>query len=86
MVLVWLGYSAFYYGYNRITGGNDTFVSLIYPGRYSPTPRDTDQPSSSSAAAPTAATTPTASTTTTPTNTVTTPQGTSVGAGGALKG
>lgn len=37
---LFLGYSAFYYGYNRITGGNDTFVSLVWPGKYKPTARD----------------------------------------------
>lgn len=39
-VVLWLGYATAYYGYNRITGGNDTFVSLIWPGRYTPTARD----------------------------------------------
>jgi hypothetical protein len=38
--LVWLGYGVAYYGWNRITGGNDKFVSLIWPGKYSPTARD----------------------------------------------
>ena len=37
---LWLGYGVFYYGYNRITGGNDKFISLMWPGRYSPTARD----------------------------------------------
>ena len=40
IVLVWLGYATVYYGYNRITGGNDKFIDLIYPGRYKPTQRD----------------------------------------------
>ena len=37
---LWLGYGVLYYGYNRITGGNDKFISLLWPGRYSPTARD----------------------------------------------
>lgn len=47
IALAWLGYSVFYYGYNLITGGNDSFVSLIWPGRYTPTPRDSGSTSSS---------------------------------------
>jgi hypothetical protein len=39
-VLLWFGYAVAYYGYNQITKGNDSFISLIWPGRYSPTPRD----------------------------------------------
>lgn len=37
---LWLGYSTAYYGYNRITGGNNTFVQLVWPGRYIPVARD----------------------------------------------
>lgn len=40
MTLLWFGYAVGYYGYNRITGGNDSFISLIWPGRYTPTTRD----------------------------------------------
>lgn len=40
IAVLWLGYSVTYYGYNRITGGNDTFKSLVWPGAYSPTSRD----------------------------------------------
>lgn len=40
ILLLWLGYSLGYYGYNRITGGNDKFISLIYPGRWKPVQRD----------------------------------------------
>jgi hypothetical protein len=40
IVLLWAGYSLAYYGFDRITGGNDTFVSLIWPGKYAPTTRD----------------------------------------------
>lgn len=40
LVLLWLGYSIGYYGYNRITGGNDKFIDLIYPGRYKYVKRD----------------------------------------------
>jgi hypothetical protein len=35
-----LGYSAAFYGYNRITGGNNSFKSLIWPGAYKPTADD----------------------------------------------
>lgn len=53
VAFLWLGYSLLYYGYNRITGGNDKFVDLIYPGRYHPVTRDSGSggPSSSSSAA-----------------------------------
>ena len=54
IVLTWFGYALSYYGWNRITGGNDTFVSLIWPGKYAPTPRDSDKVSGG-AAAPAAA-------------------------------
>lgn len=40
IVLTWFGYSVFYYGLNVVTGGNDSFLSLVWPGRYTPTPRD----------------------------------------------
>ena len=40
IALLWAGYAVAYYGWNRITGGNDSFVSLVWPGRYSPTTRD----------------------------------------------
>jgi hypothetical protein len=56
IVLVWLGYSIGYYGYNRITGGNDKFVSLVYPGQYKATKLDgagaTPQPSAAAPPAP----------------------------------
>jgi hypothetical protein len=52
IALVWLGYSIGYYGWNRITGGNDTFTSLVYPGRYSPTTRDSGAGGPAPAAAP----------------------------------
>lgn len=44
LALTWAGYCVAYYGWNRITGGNDTFVSLIWPGRYAPTNRDSGAP------------------------------------------
>ena len=34
------GYAIGYYGWNRITGGNDSFASLVWPGKYKPTTRD----------------------------------------------
>lgn len=40
IALALAGYALFYYGYNRITGGNDSFKSLVWPGAYSPTTRD----------------------------------------------
>lgn len=40
IVLLWGGYCIAYYGWNRITGGNDSFVSLIWPGKYKATTRD----------------------------------------------
>ena len=40
IVVLWAGYSIAYYGWNRITGGNDSFRSLIWPGDYKPTTRD----------------------------------------------
>jgi hypothetical protein len=68
------GYGVAYYGYNRITGGNDKFISLIWPGRYTPTARDdgsggaTSASSTSSTSSATKATAPIA-----PTKTVTIP-------------
>jgi hypothetical protein len=38
--LLWASYAIAYYGWNRITGGNDTFKSLVWPGAYTPTTRD----------------------------------------------
>jgi hypothetical protein len=40
IALGWFGYAIGYYGWNRITGGNDTFHSLIWPGAYKKTTRD----------------------------------------------
>jgi len=40
IVLLWGGYCVAYYGWNRITGGNDSFRSLVWPGDYKPTTRD----------------------------------------------
>lgn len=40
ILLVWLGYGVFYYGLDQVTGGNDPFLSLVWPGRYGRTPRD----------------------------------------------
>lgn len=40
IVLLLGGYAAAYYGYNRITGGNDSFKSLVWPGAYKATARD----------------------------------------------
>jgi hypothetical protein len=38
--ILWAGYAVAYYGFNRITGGNDSFASLVWPGRYNATARD----------------------------------------------
>lgn len=40
IVLAWFGYTVLYYGLDIVTGGNDPFVDLIWPGRYVPTPKD----------------------------------------------
>jgi hypothetical protein len=40
IALLWAGYCVGYYGWNRITGGNDSFRSLVWPGDYKPTTRD----------------------------------------------
>ena len=40
IALLWGGYAIGYYGWNRITGGNDKFVSLVWPGKWKLTPRD----------------------------------------------
>ena len=47
--LSWIGYSVFFYGLDTVTGGNDSFVSLAWPGRYTPTARDGANPSSNGA-------------------------------------
>jgi hypothetical protein len=52
IAFLWLGYSVVYYGYNRITGGNDHFVDLIYPGRYHPVTRDNGSGGPSSSSSP----------------------------------
>ena len=40
IIALLLGYGVAYYGWNRITGGNDKFVNLMWPGKYVPTTRD----------------------------------------------
>lgn len=40
IVLAWFGYAVLYYGINQITGGNESFASLVVPGRYAPVARD----------------------------------------------
>jgi hypothetical protein len=42
--LLLAGYAIGYYGWNRITGGNNRFVSLIWPGKYLTTPSDSGTP------------------------------------------
>jgi hypothetical protein len=38
--ILWLSYAVGFYGWNRITGGNDTFLSLTVPGKWKYTVRD----------------------------------------------
>lgn len=64
--LLWLGYSTAYYGYNRITGGNNTFKQLVWPGAYTPVARDDGSGGSTSSAT-------TSSSAKAPTNTNTSP-------------
>jgi hypothetical protein len=40
IVGAWLGYAFFFYGLNLVKGGNDGFMSLLWPGKYTPKPRD----------------------------------------------
>lgn len=40
LMVILAGYSTLYYGYNTITGGNESFRSLIIPGKYAPEARD----------------------------------------------
>lgn len=40
IVLAWFGYSVMYYGIDLVTGGNEGFMTLVWPGRYQPVPRD----------------------------------------------
>lgn len=47
ILLAWAGYSVFYYGYNTVTGGNESLASLIWPGSYQSVPRDGQGSSSS---------------------------------------
>lgn len=49
VLAAWLSYSLVYYGLNTVTGGNDSFISLLWPGRYRPTARDSGGPSSRNA-------------------------------------
>jgi hypothetical protein len=64
--LLWVGYSVSYYGWNRITGGNNTFVSLVWPGRYSPVARDDGSGGATSTASTTTAATTKTNTSTAP--------------------
>mgnify|MGYP001549732563 FL=1 len=50
IVLAWFGYAVSYYGLNTLTGGNESFMSLIWPGRYVPVNRDS--PVNTAATAP----------------------------------
>lgn len=38
--VAWIGYSLFFYGLDQIRGGNNGFLSLIVPGKYSAQPND----------------------------------------------
>lgn len=49
IVLAWFGYAVSYYGLNILTGGNESFMSLIWPGRYTPVPRDSGSPAAAGA-------------------------------------
>jgi len=40
ILALWFGYGVFYYGLNTVTGGNDSLLSLVWPGRFTPAPRD----------------------------------------------
>lgn len=48
ILLCWAGYAVGYYGADTITGGNDSFISLVWPGRYKAVPRDAAGGSTSS--------------------------------------
>jgi hypothetical protein len=47
MLFAWLGYSLAYYGFDQITGGNDSIVSLTWPGKYQVVARDSGSGSGS---------------------------------------
>lgn len=51
ILLCWAGYAVGYYGADVITGGNDSFVALVWPGRYKAVPRDAAGGSTSSGTA-----------------------------------
>lgn len=36
-----LGYAVLYHGYDTITGGNNTFKDVVWPGAYKKVARDT---------------------------------------------
>ena len=40
IICLWGGYTVAYYGWNRITGGNNTLKQLAWPGAYAPVTRD----------------------------------------------
>lgn len=42
--LFWFGYCVAYYGYDQVTGGNNSFLSLLVPGKYANAPKDTSGP------------------------------------------
>jgi hypothetical protein len=61
--VVWMGYSLFYYGLDQVRGGNNGFLSLVTPGKYTNQTNDsgvggTNANTSTSAAASGTATAP----------------------------
>lgn len=38
--VAWLGYGVFYFGLDQIRGGNNGFLSLLVPGKYTNQPSD----------------------------------------------
>jgi len=47
VVMLWFGYSLLYYGYDQITSGNNSWTSLVWPGKYANAPKDPGASSSS---------------------------------------
>jgi hypothetical protein len=75
-VAAWSGYTLGYYGYNRITGGNNTLKQLWWPGAYIAVSRDSGGSGAPAPAAATAAPPPNQPTTAAPAT---------VGLGGSIR-
>ena len=52
LVMLWFGYWVAYYGFDQIDGGNNSFMSLGIPGKYTNAPKDSASSSGSGSGQP----------------------------------